>query len=348
MADQNETTGTLLRRGAALGWRRLTLPFRWLFGLSKASLVVGFLVISLTLPMVTVMSSGAYILAATVAEAITDLPSLLKRQATKAEIKLAEKEAVLAAERAAAASARAAYKAEAELNAALIRKAEIMLAKKEAALAAEHAAAVSAREATKALAILNATLICKAEAEALARAETKVLYRGEKKLLSEAVADTTARVASKIKTTLGADISSMAGQAIHYLGATVIVASVCYDAYQSCEMIKDLHELDLAFNPGQATIDTYEVCGMRVPTVAELWNMAKSAPGAALDAARGALPTFQWEAGWNDLMRHVPSADDLAQITSSGMETAKDWFPDFQWSAGWNDLMSTLGLGSTP
>jgi hypothetical protein len=78
---------------------------------------------------------------------------------------------------------------------------------------------------------------------------------------------------------LAADISSMAGQAVPYLGAAVVVSSVGYDAYQSCELIKELHELDVAFNPDNA-IDVNEVCGMRVPTLKEIgesaWNGTKA------------------------------------------------------------------------
>jgi hypothetical protein len=325
VAQKDESTMTLLWRGITLAGRRLALPFRWLMRLSKAALaalVVCLFVLSVSLPVVTALSGTAFAIAATLAEAITSRPSVLKRQATKAEVKLAEKEAVIAAERAAAKTARkTAAEAAAKLDKAVLRAAQAQM----------RAVSLTGQ-------------LGKAEKELAGELAKSVIYKGKKRAASEAVTDAASRVAKRIAKALEANLSSMAGEAIPYVGATVIVASVGYDAYQSCEMVKELHDLDVAFNPDHAIIDSSEVCGMRVPTADELWASVKSAPGAALKAARNALPTFQWQAGWEDLMRHVPSADDLAQTTSVAIDTVTSWWPDFYWSEGLADLKKTIGI----
>lgn len=169
------------------------------------------------------------------------------------------------------------------------------------------------------------------------KAAQKVTYRAEKRTVAEAVSDTTSRISKRLKKTVAADISSMAAEAIPYVGVAIIVGSTANDIDQSCELMTDLHELDVVFNPDHA-IDSREVCGMQVPTAAEVWAEMKSAPGAALDAARAAMPEFQWQAGWDDLMRQVPTKEQLEAAANSTTQTIISWWPEFHWQAGWDDL----------
>ncbi len=226
-----------------LFFRILLFPFRILMALGSTVLAITtviFFLLSITLPILTTLSDGVYHVASWVGEQVISVPDIVKHEGRKAKGKLSETQATLASERAAAKEVKlAASKTSAELGAAL--------------------------ERTTAL-----------QAELAAKTETRVVYRSEKRLLSEAVADASARVARRIRTMLTADISSMAGQAVPYIGAAVVISSIGYDAWQSCEMIKDLHDLDVAFNPDHA-INVNEVCGMHVPTLADISASAGNA-----------------------------------------------------------------------
>ena len=123
------------------------------------------------------------------------------------------------------------------------------------------------------------------------RASKHVTYRGQKKLLSEAVEDTTTRVGRRIAANAGRNIGSMFGEAIPFVGIGVIVAATTWEIKDSCDTMKDLHELDVAFNPSNAAQDgAQEVCGMAVPSKAEVGRMVKESPGKAWDKAKVSLP----------------------------------------------------------
>ena len=105
--------------------------------------------------------------------------------------------------------------------------------------------------------------------------------------------------------------------------------------------MKELHELDVAFNPDHA-IDEREVCGMQVPTVDEILEKAKAAPGAALDAIIVMIPDFQWEAGWKDLQESLPEFR-----WEEGMSDLGEYMPDLHWKEGWDDLIENI-TGAAP
>ena len=46
-----------------------------------------------------------------------------------------------------------------------------------------------------------------------------------------------------------------------------------------------MQQLDVAMNPDRAIVDRTEVCGMRVPTAAELWQAILITPQAVWDSA---------------------------------------------------------------
>ena len=324
----------------------LTLPFRVLMGLTKTTLAVLcmlFFVSSLVLPIATTVSQGLFALASTVATIVSDAPSLLKREITQAEKKIASKEVLIAEQRLAKLAA------DKETKVALVRletataraaKADAIIASTEAKLTKQVMKNELSEMQIGALYRdkdgLN-TAISKLEVKLAVKADAQVVYRNEKKLMSDAVADAATRVAGRVKKTLAADIGSMPAQAIPYIGATAIVGSISFDAYQSREMIKELHELDVAFNPDHA-ISTAEVCGMRVPTVAEIWEKAKNAPRDAFEAGVAAIPDFQWQAGWQDLVSQLPSSEELTTAANDAAAGVTSSLPKMYWQEGWADL----------
>jgi hypothetical protein len=116
--------------------------------------------------------------------------------------------------------------------------------------------------------------------------DTGVTYRGAKRSVREAVKDTSTRVSRRVATASARNVGSMAGEAMPVIGVGVIVAATAWELHDACEMIKDLHELDVAFNPEDA-IDAREVCGMQAPTNAELWQTIRQSPGDAWKRVRG-------------------------------------------------------------
>ena len=309
-----------------LGFRHvvqvITFPLRLLMALTKATLAILCLVLlvtSLLFPVLTTTSQAFFAVASIVAEAVTSVPNLLKRQERTAAARLAQKEALMATERAAKKTAqRAAADIGANLDKALAR-------------------AVIAERQTADLAV---KLVSK-EAALAEMVNAKVLYRGERRAIKDVVTDATQRVGIAATKMIKADISGMAGQAVPYVGGVVIVAVTAYDLDQTCAMMTALHELDVAFNPDHA-IDQNEVCGMQVPTVDEILEKAKAAPGAAIDAIIDMIPDFQWEAGWKDLRARLPEFR-----WEEGMSDLGRYIPDFHWNEGWNDLKGMIA-GDAP
>jgi len=67
----------------------------------------------------------------------------------------------------------------------------------------------------------------------------------------------------------------------------------------ACDTMKDLHELELAFNPdADNDTDAVEVCGQRVPTKEEVIAELKQSPAKAWEAAKSFdLPDLpSWDA----------------------------------------------------
>lgn len=128
------------------------------------------------------------------------------------------------------------------------------------------------------------------EVEALRRSQT-VRYRGQQKLVPEAVQDTTTRVARRTAAGAVRNTSSIAAEAIPVVGIAAIVALTAWDLKDSCDTMRDLQELQRSFslevlNEPEVT----EVCGMKVPTKEEVYRSVKTAPGLAWQSATALLP----------------------------------------------------------
>lgn len=125
------------------------------------------------------------------------------------------------------------------------------------------------------------------------RKERILVYRGNKRLVRYAVADTSERVSRQIAIGATRNLSATFGEAIPVAGTAVIVAATALELNDACVIMQDLHELDVAFNPEKAFgSDATEVCGMKAPTADELWEAVKASPGAAWDGVRESVPTL--------------------------------------------------------
>jgi hypothetical protein len=126
------------------------------------------------------------------------------------------------------------------------------------------------------------------------RDATTVTYRGQRKLVSEAVEDTTSRLGKRIVRDVARNTGSLVAESIPYIGIGVAVSVTTWEVSDACENMKDLYALAVALNPGSANdADKMSVCGTQVPTKEEILRKVKAAPGKvwekAKDAAEGML-----------------------------------------------------------
>jgi hypothetical protein len=126
---------------------------------------------------------------------------------------------------------------------------------------------------------------------AVLRAEKIVTYRRKPYLLKDAVSDTSRRISTRTATGASRNLAATFGEAWPVAGVAVVVTATTLELYDACVIMQDLHELDLAFNPEAASdAEAKEVCGMKVPTVEEIWAKVKNSPGEAWRMAKEALP----------------------------------------------------------
>lgn len=118
-----------------------------------------------------------------------------------------------------------------------------------------------------------------------------VTYRGNKRLLQDAVSDTSRRISTRTATGASRNLAATFGEAWPVAGTAVIVTATTLELYDACVIMRDLHELDVAFNPKAAFgADAKEVCGLRVPTAEEIWAKVKNSPGEAWAVAEAVMP----------------------------------------------------------
>ncbi len=131
---------------------------------------------------------------------------------------------------------------------------------------------------------------------------------------SQAVELTADSISRRAVKTSSRSIGSMAGEAIPYLGAAVIAGVTALELKDLCDTLKDMNELKRSFTPGKpASEDEATVCTMKVPTAQELWEVAKSSP----------------ETAWNAAKEATPSLEEIQQLE----------FPDIDWTAAWASTM---------
>ena len=129
--------------------------------------------------------------------------------------------------------------------------------------------------------------------EDVLRSADNVIYRSTSTTLTEAVLDTNRRVARRTAVAATRNTSSIVAEAIPYLGIAALLAVTAYDLKDSCDTIKDLHELDVAIDPSKEFgPDQSAVCGLSVPTREEVWESVRSGSLEAWNGSREYLPSL--------------------------------------------------------
>lgn len=167
-----------------------------------------------------------------------------------------------------------------------------------------------------------------------------VTYRGQKKRLAEAVADTTKRISTRTAKGAARNVSSIAGEAIPIAGIAVVVGVTAWELKDACDTMKDLRALELATDPnGSQDPSVDEVCGLEVPTKEQAWKAVKASPGQAWEKAKVYVPDLpefdaprlpDWELPtWQDIV----GGPVKEKATPAPLEDA---------SGTWNDRLKEL------
>ncbi len=125
--------------------------------------------------------------------------------------------------------------------------------------------------------------------------ETQILYRGTNTALRDAVADTSERVRLRVTRGTKRNIASIFGEGIPLFGIAVAVAATGLEVNDACGTMEDMYILDISMNPEHAVTDRPEVCGLRVPTIGEVWEKILASPSAVWESMKALyvnLPTL--------------------------------------------------------
>ena len=121
-----------------------------------------------------------------------------------------------------------------------------------------------------------------------------VPFKGKKVALSAAVNETADTIGKRSLKSAKNNIASMPGEALPWLGASVIVGVTALELYDLCATIKDMKELKRAFNPSATTTDEeLTVCSIEVPSKEDILSAVKNSPSAAWEKAKNVTPTLE-------------------------------------------------------
>lgn len=201
------------------------------------------------------------------------------------------------------------------------------------------------REVQLELAEANASLLAERQAKRQLRSELTnagellAASAASRRKIQGAVMNVAEEVSERAARTATREVASMPGEAIPGWGATVIVAATGLEFRDLCQTMIDMTELQQLFDPSVAPPeDQLTVCSLEVPSRAEIWEAAASAPGKAWGAAKGVVPDLEdvrsFEFGdvdWNGLGQSISdSAEGMAASTADAVQRKWTQFKKWQ------------------
>ena len=258
------------------------LPGRIIRAVSKTTLVLS-IVILLSLNAATLFSTWVFGMASTLIELGTDLQTVRKRHDTALDREVRKNRAL-----------------KGQLGQAEVTNRRIATTNKKLIASNEKLIGTTSRvvEASKELRVQSKKLMIDNTQLRSKLADSKVTYRGRRVRVNDAVADASRRISRRTFNATSRNIVSMPGEALPVIGLTVIAAATAWEVRDSCGLMNDMHELDVAFNPANA-ISGKEVCDLEVPTKEELMAVVRSSPKAV----------------WGKMQTYY---DDLPDVSLSG------------------------------
>jgi uncharacterized protein YoxC len=88
--------------------------------------------------------------------------------------------------------------------------------------------------------------------------------------IKKSISSITQSMQRRVATAATANVGAMPLEAIPFVGIGVIVASTGYEIYEACQMMKDLHKINVEINPYNAIDESDKVCGLKMPSINDL------------------------------------------------------------------------------
>lgn len=130
-----------------------------------------------------------------------------------------------------------------------------------------------------------------------------VTHNGKRKTINEVVKETTDRVSRRAAIDASRNVASAPAEAIPYVGIGAVAVVTGWEIYDACETMKDLHNMNVAFNPNADDSEATRVCSIEVPTTDEIFKSVKSAPSKSWDKAKewaSSAPDLPDMPSWNE------------------------------------------------
>lgn len=117
-----------------------------------------------------------------------------------------------------------------------------------------------------------------------------VVLRGRQMTVTQAVRQQTSVVRGRINRVAQTNLSSVFGESIPVYGIGIVVGATSLELAAACANMNDLYDLQVALDPESAVPDDRdEVCGLQVPTRAEIWAALQAAPGEIWNSSTSTL-----------------------------------------------------------
>ena len=121
-----------------------------------------------------------------------------------------------------------------------------------------------------------------------------VTFKGKAVPVTKAVSQTVMQIGRRSSRSAARGVASMPGDAIPWIGTGVLVGVTSLEIRDLCLTMKDMTELQRAFDPSFKTNeDDLEVCAIKVPPKEEIIAAVKASPGKAWEAAKEATPSLE-------------------------------------------------------
>ncbi|AUJ63891.1 hypothetical protein B9057_06005 [Aestuarium zhoushanense] len=293
-------------------------PVSWL----KSFTIIGILTLSLLLNGALLLFEGVYTAAAGALSALSGVRSVIVRQADE----IADLNSQLIVER----QTRRELRSEISEMTAELATERVATARLRRELASNTADLATSRVIQRELRDQVVSMSEQIAATAIARRQTR-----------EMISATVGRVGTRMQRGAGRSIASMPGQALPYVGATIVVAATAVEVADMCATMVDMVELQKLFDPDFVeNEDQLTVCGLDVPDRQEIITAIKEAPEEVWNAAVEAFPNREDiqnmefpDVDWSGMAdRAISSSQDMAE---SAMTSASGKWDDIKtwWNA---------------
>ena len=128
----------------------------------------------------------------------------------------------------------------------------------------------------------------------LAQKAVPLVYKGTKMATKAVVKKFKGKLSKRLAKRAAIKLGSASGKAVPFLGIALVAGGVTWAIYEICEDLKELNELEKAFDPF-AIFKTEEdkVCGLPVPTEAQIRETVLKSPELVWNQARDIMPNIQ-------------------------------------------------------